>query len=959
MLSDLRARLEKAAERLISLSKGSGPSETPRDTPEPYVASSESASLAEPSVRSPAAEAFIAPFFVDEAGAVGANLATFPRKGMRLEDREGRECGVALADRGSPIGRWHFAELEAETSDVSGSRFRATGGDPRFVLPSVVLPTSELRYLYLEMRAHADGDARAQIFWGTSAEPNFCEKNSAIFPVSADGAWRGYVLDLRPEGSASSWDAPMTTNLRLDPLDRPGSIEITNVALLREPPLSMPSPAVIREGIANRFLAGRGLEVGALHNPLVVPRGARVRYVDRLSVEQMRVEYAELGDAPLVSPSIIAEADDLSVVPSDSEDFLIANHVLEHMRDPIGALREWLRVIMPGGALYLAIPDHENPFDHARPVTTLEHLRRDYEARGRRAAENEAHYREWVENVHPEMEVDQRAAHLAHLLAISYSIHFHVFDGALFTSLLAEIRGPAGAEVVELVAPTAADSREWIAILRRKDRVEQVVCEPASKGSDRSTHPLIRCPDCGGVVDNGTALSCTRCASTQGDRGRVLSLISGGARTALDDIDYDKVYSVDAGASERMVARALNLLDGRVPNEIDSYLEIGAGTGLFTLGFLSKASVRYALITDISEKMLGVCRQRLVEHGVDRKVSLEFATWDGVRPRFNPSVFDVAAGSSVLHHVLDYPRLLELLARSLKDDGIALFLEPNYRFHSVMIDFVSDIVCGIPRDGTIWTDDDYFAVLCWLYENNTNLRFRGDPEMLAEREDKHLFEGGELRRAARASGFGAVRLIPFGGREESLSALQVYSSQLGLRAAAREDLLARFERLLPGPFAHLAEEDRAPSFLVLLEKMPHGSPVDHLDATRAFTPTQSTPHFRFDLQVTLQEGADKGRVARVDGWLLGDVDATYLVLRGEQVDVRFPICRMRPDVQQIVNSERRYPVRRALFSGVQTERPLGAAALSTPRFFVLGADGREWALPVSCDLATGVAHMSS
>jgi SAM-dependent methyltransferase len=79
----------------------------------------------------------------------------------------------------------------------------------------------------------------------------------------------------------------------------------------------------------------------------------------------------------------VAEATDLSVIPSDAYDFLLSSHTLEHTANPIKALSEWIRVVRPGGLLLIVLPDKEHTFDHYRPVTTLEHMIEDFEA-GRR-----------------------------------------------------------------------------------------------------------------------------------------------------------------------------------------------------------------------------------------------------------------------------------------------------------------------------------------------------------------------------------------------------------------------------------------------------------------------------------------------------------------------------------------------------------------------------------------------
>ncbi len=51
--------------------------------------------------------------------------------------------------------------------------------------------------------------------------------------------------------------------------------------------------------------------------------------------------------------------------------------MLEHSANPLKALREWMRVVRPGGALLLVLPHKEGTFDHRRPTTALDHLEAD------------------------------------------------------------------------------------------------------------------------------------------------------------------------------------------------------------------------------------------------------------------------------------------------------------------------------------------------------------------------------------------------------------------------------------------------------------------------------------------------------------------------------------------------------------------------------------------------------
>ena len=72
---------------------------------------------------------------------------------------------------------------------------------------------------------------------------------------------------------------------------------------------------------------------------------------------------------------MIDDGETLATVPDSPRDFVIANHFIEHTEDPIAhAAATTLRVLRPGGVLYMAVPDKRFTFDVDRPVTPLEHL---------------------------------------------------------------------------------------------------------------------------------------------------------------------------------------------------------------------------------------------------------------------------------------------------------------------------------------------------------------------------------------------------------------------------------------------------------------------------------------------------------------------------------------------------------------------------------------------------------
>ena len=75
----------------------------------------------------------------------------------------------------------------------------------------------------------------------------------------------------------------------------------------------------------------------------------------------------------------ISEATDLSKIADQRYDFLLSSHSLEHVANPIKALKEWFRVLKPGGKLILILPDKRYTFDKNREYTSFHHLLEDYD----------------------------------------------------------------------------------------------------------------------------------------------------------------------------------------------------------------------------------------------------------------------------------------------------------------------------------------------------------------------------------------------------------------------------------------------------------------------------------------------------------------------------------------------------------------------------------------------------
>jgi predicted SAM-dependent methyltransferase len=77
--------------------------------------------------------------------------------------------------------------------------------------------------------------------------------------------------------------------------------------------------------------------------------------------------------------NFIREATDLHGIADHRYDFLLSSHNLEHISNPIKALKEWIRVVKARGAMIIVLPDYRRTFDHRRKPTPVEHMIEDYE----------------------------------------------------------------------------------------------------------------------------------------------------------------------------------------------------------------------------------------------------------------------------------------------------------------------------------------------------------------------------------------------------------------------------------------------------------------------------------------------------------------------------------------------------------------------------------------------------
>lgn len=123
-----------------------------------------------------------------------------------------------------------------------------------------------------------------------------------------------------------------------------------------------------RSRLADRHLRGlKGLEIGGSSNNDFFLDTINVDHVTEPPTAPDQLRYA----GRVMPVDVVAPADDLPFA-DDEFDFVLASHALEHVPDPVRALREWTRVAR--SHLLIVLPSRDNPYDHDRPVTPLSEL---------------------------------------------------------------------------------------------------------------------------------------------------------------------------------------------------------------------------------------------------------------------------------------------------------------------------------------------------------------------------------------------------------------------------------------------------------------------------------------------------------------------------------------------------------------------------------------------------------
>ena len=223
-----------------------------------------------------------------------------------------------------------------------------------------------------------------------------------------------------------------------------------------------------------RYLSGQGVELGALDKALDISRNETIlslRYVDRYRKCELLERFPEFQatSSSLVEPDIIFDVlHGLQPFRTESLDFIVACHLIEHLPDPLFFLEEIWRVLRVGGVCFLALPDKDFlACDRMRKLTPLEHLIDDYRHKMREIEDDHlTEFLELAENVSiPSDPAERESLFAKHR---TRSIHVHVWTYKSFCELLLyfmKMHRPF--EILDMSRPSDNELREMLFVFEK------------------------------------------------------------------------------------------------------------------------------------------------------------------------------------------------------------------------------------------------------------------------------------------------------------------------------------------------------------------------------------------------------------------------------------------------------------------------------------------------------------
>src|ERR1700761_3399006 len=216
--------------------------------------------------------------------------------------------------------------------------------------------------------------------------------------------------------------------------------------------------------------------------------------------------------------------------------------------------------------------------------------------------------------------------------------------------------------------------------------------------------------------------------------------------------EYDAKWGIDFGGigQDQVRAKLVKALGGGGEPRFEDALEIGSGTGYFSLNLMQQGIIGKLTATDISPGMLDRLATTAEGLGLDDVTTV--VTEAETLP-FDDESFDLVLGHAVLHHIPDLDRAFSEFKRVLRPGGSIVFAGEPSRY--------GDRLAALPKRTGV------FVAPAWRRVVGAQARAVAEADQseghsLEGEVDVHAFAPADLRRLLERAGFDDRRV---GGEE--------------------------------------------------------------------------------------------------------------------------------------------------------------------------------------------------
>ncbi|MDQ2623184.1 MAG: class I SAM-dependent methyltransferase [Actinomycetota bacterium] len=206
---------------------------------------------------------------------------------------------------------------------------------------------------------------------------------------------------------------------------------------------------------------------------------------------------------------------------------------------------------------------------------------------------------------------------------------------------------------------------------------------------------------------------------------------------------YDAKWGIDFSdiGQHQTALKLKKALGGKLPEPFEDALEIGAGTGYFSLNLATQGLIRNLTATDISPGML----KSLAATAERLGVPVETVVTEAEVLPFEDESFDAVLGHAILHHIPDLDKAFSEFFRVLKPGGVIVFCGEPSRY--------GDRLAVVPKKTGSFVSPVWRRLVGAETLTHTEEELADDEHSLEPEVDVHAFVPADLRAIPPRAGF--------------------------------------------------------------------------------------------------------------------------------------------------------------------------------------------------------------